>query len=84
MTITQDVLTGTCCDVVPGVVRWGPGWYLVAANDRVECGPFLSEIDAAAATWWLDEHGMGVHPAPWVLRFSRTGLMIGSRIRDRK
>jgi hypothetical protein len=84
VTITQDVLSHTVCDLVPGVVRWGPGWYLIAANDRVEAGPFTSEADAALGAWWLDEHGLGVHPAPWMLRWSGSGLLVGSRIRDRK
>lgn len=78
-----DVIAYTGCDLVPGVTPWGPGWYLVALNDRVEAGPFASGADAALGAWWLDEHSHGVHPSPWMLRWSGTGLLIGSRIRER-
>lgn len=80
----MDVLAGTACQLVPGTIPWGPGWYLVAANTRVEAGPFLTEEAAAHAARWLDNQCLGVHPAPYVPRHSRTGLLIGSRVRDRK
>lgn len=79
-----DYLVGTACQIVPGTVRWGPGWYLVAANQRVEAGPFLSEPDAVLAARWLDDECLGVHPAPYSTRWSGQGLLIGSRIRDRR
>jgi hypothetical protein len=79
----QDFLAGTVCDLVPGRLPWGPGYYLIAANDRVEAGPFPSLVACLRAMAWMDDHAMGVHPAPWTTRYSRNGLLIGSRIRDR-
>lgn len=80
----MDVLSGTTCSVVPGTIPWGPGWYLVAANTRVEAGPFLTEDSAAHAAAWLDDQALGVHPEPYVPRYSASGLIVGSRIRERK
>lgn len=79
----MDFLAGTACSLVPGVVSWGPGWYLIAANLRVEAGPFIAVEDAMSAAVWLDDQSEGVHPAPWAPRYSTTGLLIGSRIRLR-
>lgn len=87
MTVTSlaplDFLTATVCQITPGTIPWGPGWYLVAANTRVEAGPFLTEQAAERAAEWLDENSEGVHPAPWTPRHSAVGLIIGSRVRDR-
>lgn len=67
---------------VPGVLQGTrTGWYLIAANQRVEAGPFADELEANAAAVWMDEHARGVNPAPWSPLFSRTGLQIGSRWR---
>lgn len=79
----MDFLSGTTCQLVPGLIPWGPGWYLVAANARVEAGPFLSVEDAEAAARWMSDRCYGVHPAPWSPRYSAQGLLIGSRIRER-
>ena len=83
VTPLTDILTGTTCALVPGTIDWGPGWYLVADNQRVEAGPFLTELAAYAVAQWLDDRALGVHPAPYRARHSRTGLLIGSRIRKR-
>lgn len=80
----MDFLSGTICHIVPGTIPWGPGWYLVATNTRVEAGPFLTELAAAEAADWLEDHALGVHPGPWEPRHSSQGLLIGSRVRDRK
>lgn len=70
------------CEIVPGTLSGTrTGWYLVAANRRVEAGPFATEQDAHDAAWWLEDRGRGVNPSPWVPQFSRTGLQIGSRWR---
>lgn len=84
-----DFLAGTVCQLTPGTITWGPGWYLIAENTRVEAGPFATEEDAEKAAWWLDEECLGVHPAyeeglPYRPRFSAHGLLVGSRVRDRK
>lgn len=79
----MDYLAGTTCQLTPGTIPWGPGWYLVARNGRVEAGPFLTEDSAHHARRWLRDNSMGVHPAPWAPRFSSVGLIIGSRVRDR-
>lgn len=79
----MDILAGTSCQLVPHLAPWGPGWYLVSSNTRVEAGPFVSlEVAEAAAEWMLD-NAMGVHPAPWEPRYSSSGLLVGSRVRDR-
>lgn len=91
----MDFLAGTVCQLTPGTIPWGPGWYLVAANARVEAGPFLTEASALYASHWLDETGHGVHPTlepteeeeyppAYRPRYSGQGLLIGSRVRDRK
>ena len=84
----MDVLSGTTCQLVPGTIPWGPGWYLVAANDRVEAGPFLTEDAALWAGDWLEDQCLGVHPAhedgpPYLPRYSASGLLVGSRVRHR-
>lgn len=79
-----DFLTGTICQLTPGTIRWGPGWYLVAENTRVEAGPFLTEEAARHAADWLEDNALGVHPHPWTPRYSAVGLLIGSRVRDRR
>lgn len=81
-------LAATICQLVPGTIDWGPGWYLVAANARVEAGPFPSEAAALAGGGWLEDGAMGVHPAwevgpPYLPRYSQVGLIVGSRLRDR-
>lgn len=80
----MDVLAGTSCQLVPGTVRWGAGWYLVASNTRVEAGPFLTKDAAWHAALWMEDESLGVHPGPYRPRYSATGLLIGSRVRDRK
>lgn len=80
----MDFLSGTVCQLLPGTVRWGPGWYLVAANGRVEGGPFLTALAACQGADWMDERCLGVHPGPWVPRYSGQGLLIGSRVRVRE
>ena len=79
-----DFLTNTACQVVPGTIPWGPGWFLVSTNGRVEAGPFLTEETAFHSADWLEDNGLGVHPAPWTPRWSSSGLLIGSRVRDRR
>lgn len=73
---------GPSCDLVPGVLRGvRQGYYLVAANFRVEAGPF-GTIDAAyAAAVWLEDECRGVHPAPWRPVWARNGLLIGTRLK---
>jgi len=56
----------------------------VGSNSRVEAGPFLTECAAELAMDQLYQEGLGVHPSPWEARYSTQGLLIGSRIRDRK
>lgn len=60
---TLDFLSGTTCQLTPYTQPWGPGWYLIAANDRVEAGPFATPADAERASAWLDDRCLGVHPA---------------------
>jgi len=79
-----DFLTGTTCQLVPGTAPWGPGWYLIADNTRVEAGPFLTDVAAKEGAEWLEDHALGVHPAPYVPRWSAHGLLIGSRVRERR
>lgn len=79
----MDILAGTTCQLVPNVAPWGPGWYLVSTNTRVEAGPFHTPEQARTAADWMDAHCLGVHPSPWEVRYSSTGLLIGSRVRDR-
>lgn len=57
------------------------GWYLLARNNVVECGPFPDEATAERAAAWMDERGEGVNPSPWRPLFSGTGLRVGSRWR---
>lgn len=57
------------------------GWYLLAANRVVECGPFPDQETAERAAVWMDERGEGANPAPWTPRYSRSGLTVGSRWR---
>lgn len=67
---------------IPGVlVGQRDGWYLIAANNRVEAGPFDSEEQAVDGAYFLEVVSGGVHPSPWFPRFSRTGLQVGSRWR---
>ena len=83
MTPPMDFLAGTTCQLVPDLQPWGPGWYLVSSNTRVEAGPFATPADAEKAAAWMEELGLGVHPSPWEPRWSATGLLVGSRVRDR-
>lgn len=85
-----DYLADSSCSLVPGVIPWGPGWYLIAANARVEAGPFPDEATALLAGSWLEDRSQGVHPAfenppgpPYLPTFSAVGLIVGSRKRDR-
>lgn len=80
----MDFLASTVCQLTPGTIPWGPGWYLVSSNSRVEAGPFLTELAAEDAAAWLEDNALGVHPFPWTPRYSAQGLLIGSRVRDRK
>lgn len=82
---------GLTCQLVPNVERHGPGWYLVSVGASwapgdpvlgiVECGPFRSEETALRMAEHMDDNALGVHPAPWVPRYSERGLVIGSRLR---
>lgn len=56
----------------------------MAANSRVEAGPFATDVDAKEGAVWLDDECLGVHPGPYVPRYSATGLLIGSRVRERR
>jgi len=85
-TATMD--TAPSCQVgVPGVMPLAPGrsrapgWYLIAANNRAEAGPFATEAEARAGARWLDDHVLGVNPAPWLPVYSAKGLVIGSRVK---
>lgn len=78
-----DFLAGTTCQLVPNVAPWGPGWYLVSTNTRVEAGPFATPELAAQVADWMEENCLGVHPSPWEPRYSGQGLLVGSRVRDR-
>lgn len=71
------------CDLnVPGrMATHGPGWYLIAENQRVEAGPFATDTDARMAARWMEDNGWGVNPAPWSTRHSAVGLLVGSRFR---
>ena len=85
MTAYADVITNTACDLnLPGVQPWGPGWFLIAANKRVESGPYEDERAALDAAFWMEDNGYGVHPLPWTPRHSATGLIIGSRSRRKE
>lgn len=76
------MLTAAATDTPPGLLEGTrSGWYLIAANSRVEVGPFADEDTAARAARWLEDRGLGVYPSPWSPRFSRTGLAVGSRWR---
>lgn len=79
----MDFLAGTSCQLVPNLSPWGPGWYLVSVNTRVEAGPFATPELALRAADWMEDMCLGVHPAPWEPRYSSTGLLVGSRVRDR-
>ncbi len=83
-TSPMDFLTGTTCQLTPGTAPWGPGWYLVGQNARVECGPYPTPEAAEAAASWLHDNSLGVHPSPWEPRWSGTGLLVGSRVRVRE
>lgn len=73
---------GPSCQVgVPGVQAFGPGYFLVAANKRVECGPFDTEQDASKAAEWLEDQSLGVHPYPWRVVYTPVGLLVGSKCR---
>lgn len=80
-TATGDYAWGLSCTIAPGQQAYGPGVYLIGANSRVECGPFDSDRDAQAAMTWMERNGYGVHPAPWRLYESKSGLLVGSRLR---
>lgn len=69
--------------VVPGVQPWGPGWYLIGANNLVELGPFSTPQDAEYAAAWMDEHGYGRNPLPYSVHWSPRGLKFDTRRRDR-
>lgn len=69
------------CEVLPQRQPWGPGWYLIAANRRVEAGPFSTQEEAEAVASYMDEHSLGVNPSPWRPAFSPRGLTIGTRVR---
>jgi len=71
----------TCGLPAPGSLPHGPGWYLVAANEVVEAGPFATADEAHAAAGWLDEQGLGVNPYPWEPVFSLRGVVVGARRR---
>ena len=85
---------GLTCALLPGVERHGPGWYLVSVGERwregdpvlgiVECGPLASEEAAYRMAEFMDENALGVHPAPWIPRWSARGLVIGSRLRPHR
>ena len=79
-----DYPWGLVCDLVPGRLPHGPGYYLIAMNDRVEAGPFATMAAALRAAGWMEDHGMGVHPGPWAPRWSEVGLLVGTRIRTRR
>lgn len=78
---TQDYGWGISCSLVPDQQPLGPGWYIIGANDRVESGPFPTPVQANATTAWLERRSLGVHPQPWRLYQSKSGLLIGSRLR---
>lgn len=81
MTLPLD-FAPSCQVGVPGVLlNQRQGWYLIAANARVEAGPFATEADALAGAAWLDAGGWGVNPYPWEPVFSRKGMTIGSRLK---
>lgn len=72
---------GPACDLIPGTIGKVRGWYLIAANGRVEAGAFASEADALAAAEWLDDNSRGVHPYPWTVTWARQGLLVGTRLK---
>jgi hypothetical protein len=53
----------------------------VAANRRVEAGPFASQEDAEAAAVWMERNVRGVNPEPWHPVHTAKGLLIGSRVK---
>lgn len=80
MTSSYDAY-GPSCDVVPGTGGRKPGWYLVAANLRVEAGAFSSQAEAEEAAVWLESQSRGVHPYPWKPVYTRHGLLVGTRLK---
>lgn len=70
------------CDLVPGRMPHGPGWYLAAANMITEAGPFPTKADALAAARWMDDTGHGVNPAPYTPFYSPRGVTVGIRRKD--
>jgi len=58
-----------------------PGWYLIAANSKVEAGPFRDQAQAEGAARWMDDQALGVNPLPYVAVEAPRGLIIGSRYR---
>lgn len=73
----------TCEVNVPGRQPHGPGWFLISSNGRVEVGPFAGMAPALYAAAWLEDNDRGVNPGPWEPIYSRTGLIVGSRYRNR-
>lgn len=74
----------TCELGIPGRQPHGPGFFLVASNGHVEAGPFAGMEAAVAAARWLHDNDRGVNPGPWRPVYSRMGLVVGSRYRDRR
>lgn len=75
---------GPSCEVLADRHPHGPGWYLIAANHRVEVGPYPDREAAEAAAVLLDEQTRGVNPGPWWPLLSPRGLLIGTRIKPRQ
>jgi hypothetical protein len=70
------------CDLVPGRIPHGPGWYLVSlANGYVEAGPWAEETHALLASLWMDDEARGVNPQPYEAVWSARGMIVGSRRR---
>lgn len=86
MTATAIPLQGDqyapSCDLVPGRIPHGPGWYLVSLeNQYVEAGPFPTEPAALLTSLWMDDEARGVNPQPYEAVWSPRGMIVGSRRR---
>lgn len=75
---------GPACEVLDDRHPHGPGWYLIAANNRVEVGPYPTQEAAERAAERLEREARGINPAPWWPLRSPRGLLIGTRVKPKQ